>query len=234
MVMDTPATLRTVDSLSVITMDDGKANALSPTMFVALNACLDQAEVTGGPVVLLGRAGRFSGGFDLKVLGGGGEEAKALLRAGFELSHRLLSFPTPVVLGCTGHAIAMGVFLLLSGDYRIGANGPFKLAATETALGMTMPHAAIEICKQRLTPAEFNRAILLSQAYTPEQAVVAGILDAIVPAEDVESSAIEVATQLAALSMRAHTASKLRIRGESLTAIKAAVDQDAEEFRIVP
>jgi enoyl-CoA hydratase len=232
--MDTPATLRKADSISVITMDDGKANALSPTMFVALNSCLDQAEAAGGPVVLLGRAGRFSGGFDLKVLGGGGEEAKALLRAGFELSHRLLSFPTPVVIGCTGHAIAMGVFVLLSGDYRVGASGSFKLAATETALGMTMPYAAIEICKQRLTPAEYSRAILLSQAYTPDQAVVAGILDAIVPAEEVESSAIEVATQLATLNMRAHAASKMRIRGESLAAIKAAINQDAEEFRIAP
>lgn len=232
--MDTPATLRMVDSISVITMDDGKANALSPSMFVALNDCLDQAEAVGGPVVLLGRAGRFSGGFDLKVLGGGGEEAKALLRAGFELSHRLLSFPTPVVMGCTGHAIAMGVFVLLSGDYRVGASGSFKLAATETALGMTMPYAAIEICKQRLTPAEFSRAILLSQSYTPEQAVVAGILDAIVPADDVESSSIEVATQMAALNMRAHSASKMRIRGESLAAIKDAINQDAEEFRIAP
>jgi enoyl-CoA hydratase len=232
--MDTPATLRMVDSLSVITMDDGKANALSPTMLTALNGCLDEAAAAGGPVVLVGRSGRFSGGFDLKVLGGGGEDAKALLRAGFELSHRLLSFPTPVVLGCTGHAIAMGVFVLLSGDYRIGASGPFKLAATETALGMTMPYAAIEICKQRLNAAEYNRAILLSQAYTPEQAVVAGILDAVVPAEDVELSAIEVATQLATLNMRAHAASKMRIRSESLATIKAAIDQDAEEFRIAP
>ena len=232
--MDTPATLRKADSMSVITMDDGKANALSPSMFVALNGCLDQAEAAGGPVVLLGREGRFSGGFDLKVLGGGGEDAKALLRAGFELSHRLLSFPTPVVIGCTGHAIAMGVFVLLSADYRVGASGSFKLAATETALGMTMPYAAIEICKQRLTPAEYSRAVLLSQSYTPEQAVVAGILDAIVPVDDVESSAIEVATQLATLNMRAHAASKMRIRAASLAAIKAAINQDAEEFRIAP
>lgn len=214
-------------------MDDGKVNALSPNMFDALNAALDGIQDAPGSVVLAGRDGRFSAGFDLKVLSGGGPDAKALLRSGFDLAHRLLSFPRPVVIACTGHTIAMGVFVLLSGDYRVGTDGPFKMTANEVSLGMTMPHAAIEICRQRLTPAEFNRAILLSQVYSPTDAVRGGFLDEIVAPEDVVSRAIEVATQLSTLNMRAHHVSKLRIRAESLAAIQAAIETDAEEFRIL-
>jgi enoyl-CoA hydratase len=232
--MDSPVSVRTVDAVTVITMDDGKVNALSPAMFAALNAAFDGAEAAGGPVILTGRPGRFSAGFDLKVLSALNDESKSLLRSGFEFTHRILSFPRPVVIACSGHAIAMGVFVLLSGDYRIGADGPFKITANEVSLGMTMPHAAVELCRQRLTPAEFSRAILLSEVYSPAEAVHAGLLDQIVPAESLDEAALEVATRLSALSMRAHAATKLRIREASLAAIKAAIEIDANEFRIAP
>lgn len=233
-VMDSPVSVRTVDAITIITMDDGKANALSPAMFVGLNAAFDEAEAAGGPVILTGRPGRFSAGFDLKVLSALNEESKALQRAGFELTHRMLSFPRPVVIACTGHAIAMGVFVLMSGDYRIGADGPFKITANEVLLGMTMPHTAVEVCRERLTPAEFNRAILLSEIYSPAQAVQAGFLDQIVPAESLDEAALEVATRLAALRMGAHAATKLRVREASLAAIKRAIELDAAEFPIAP
>jgi len=57
-----------------------------------------------------------------------------------------------VIIGCTGHAVAMGAFLLLCGDYRVGVDGPFRIVANEVAIGMTMPFTAIEFCRQRLTP----------------------------------------------------------------------------------
>ncbi len=133
-------------------MDDGKVNVLSIPMLGEINAALDQAESAGAVVVLTGRDGRFSGGFDLAVLRAGGPDALTMLRGGFDLAERLLTFPTPVVVACSGHAIAMAAFLLLSGDYRIGAAGPFKITANEVAIGLPMPMAAIEICRQRLTP----------------------------------------------------------------------------------
>ena len=106
------------DSIATIVMDDGKVNALSLEMLGAVNGALDRAVSDAAVVVLTGREGIFSAGFDLKVLRGGGADAGAMLLGGFELAVRLLAFPTPVVVACTGHAVAMGVFLLLSGDYR--------------------------------------------------------------------------------------------------------------------
>ena len=88
-----------------------------------------------------------------------------MLEAGFALAQRILSFPTPVVIAVPGHAIAMGVFLVLCGDYRVGADGPYRITANEVAIGLTMPRAAVEICRQRLAPAHFTRAVGLAEVY---------------------------------------------------------------------
>src|SRR6185436_13595053 len=181
------------DVVATITMDDGKVNALSPAMQAEISKALDQAEADGAVVVLTGRDGVFSAGFDLGVMRGGGDEAVSMVRGGFDLAHRLLSFPTPVVVACTGHAIAMGVFLLLSGDYRVGADGPYKLVANEVAIGMTLPRAAIEILRQRVAPAHFNRAAILAEIYTSANAVEAGFLDRVVEPSEVVAVSREMA-----------------------------------------
>lgn len=95
--------------------------------------------------MLSGRHDMLSAGFDLKTLNRGGASAPGMLSGGFQLAERMLSFPTPIVIACIGHATAMGAFLLLSGDYRVGILGPFKNCTNEVAIGMIMPQAAIEI-----------------------------------------------------------------------------------------
>ncbi len=217
--------------IATIVMDDGKANALSLPMLSAVNDALDQAASDGAVVVLTGRSGIFSGGFDLKVLGSGGPDAALMLEQGFLLALRLLEFPTPVVIACSGHAVAMGSFLLLSGDYRIGVNGPYRLVANEVAIGFTMPWAAIEICRQRLAPAHFDRAVLLAEAYGPADGVVAGFLDRVVDDPGLLPAAVEVATQLAALDPRAHAETKARARESAIAAIRNGLRIDQGVFR---
>jgi enoyl-CoA hydratase len=220
------------DTIATIAMDDGKVNALSLQMLQELDGAFDQAQTDQAVVVLTGRDGVFSGGFDLRALGGGDRDAAAaMLVAGFELAERILTFPRPVVVACPGHAIAMGVFLLLSGDYRIGADGPYRITANEVAIGLTMPRAAVEICRQRLTPAHFNRAVLLAEVYSPTDAVAAGFLDQAVPAADLQDEARTKAAALAKLNMDAHTGSKMRLRDHTLTAVRAAIEADAADFR---
>src|SRR5262245_61043995 len=127
-------------SVASITMDDGKVNVMSADMQAQLYHALDRAERDGAVVLLAGRDGVFSGGFDLTTLRAGGAAAAAMITGGFELAHRVLSFPRPVVVACTGHAVAMGAFLLLSGDYRIGvAGGAHRIMTNEVAIGLTMP-----------------------------------------------------------------------------------------------
>lgn len=214
--------------VATITMDDGKANALSLTMLGEINAALDRAVADKAAVALVGREGRFSGGFDLAVFrSGNASDGINMLNAGFTLAERLLSFPTPVVIGCTGHAIAMGAFLLLSADYRIGAAGAFKIQANETAIGMTLPTAAYVITRQRLAPSHFHRALALAEVYAPDEtAIAAGFLDRVVPADQVIATARTTAASLASLNMAAHAANKLRGRADTLKALRAAIEAE--------
>ena len=224
--MDTPVAYSLDGGIATVTLDDGKVNALSPVMLAAVDAALDRAAADGAVVVLTGRPGIFSAGFDLRVLTSGGADALAMIRAGFELAARLLAFPTPVLVACPGHAVAMGVFLLLSGDYRVGAAGPYRITANEVAIGLTMPRAAVEISRQRLAPAAFNRAMALAETFSPEDAVVAGFLDRVVPGDQLAGVARSIAADLAKLDMKAHAATKLRAREGALNAIRAAIDAD--------
>jgi enoyl-CoA hydratase len=225
-------TYRMHDSVATITMDDGKVNALSLAMLTELGAALDRAAADRAVVVLTGREGVFSAGFDLPVLRGGGTPAAELLHAGFDLAARLLVFPAPVLVACPGHAVAMGVFLVLSGDYRIGSRGPYKLTANEVAIGMTMPRAAVEICRQRLTPACFNRAVVIADIFPPEEAVAAGFLDRVVEPAELRAAAAAAAAQLARLDLDAHAATKLRAR--PLAALREAIDADDAAYRAQP
>ena len=224
-------TYRLHDAVATITMDDGKVNVLSLAMLAGLGDALDRAAADRAAVVLTGREGVFSAGFDLPVLRAGGTEAAEMLHAGFDLAARLLAFPVPVVVACPGHAIAMGAFLVLSGDYRIGARGPYKLTANEVAIGITVPQAAVEICRQRLTPACFNRAVVLAEVFRPDDAVAAGFLDLTVAPAELAGAAAGAAAELARLDLDAHAATKLRARRQALAALREAIDADDHAYR---
>jgi len=229
--MGTLVTYQLEDSIATIIMDDGKVNVMSLAMIAELNKALDRAAADRAVVLLTGREGVFSAGFDLPVLRAGGTEAIAMVRAGFELAERVLSFLMPVAIACPGHAVAMGVFLLLSGDYRVGAAGSYKLATNEVAIGLTMPRTAIEILRQRLAPAPFNRAVMIAEPFSPDNAVEAGFLDRVVAASELQQVARNTAVALCALDMPAHAASKLRAREHTLKAIRAAIEADSTALR---
>jgi enoyl-CoA hydratase len=217
--------------IATITVDDGKVNALSPEVLAELGAAFDRAEADRAVVVLTGRPGVFSAGFDLRVLRAGGPSSVDMVRSGFELAARVLTFPAPVVAACTGHAVAMGVFLLLAADYRIGAEGPFRLTANEVAIGLAIPVAAIEICRYRLAPAHVSRVVALAEPYGPGDAVAAGFLDRVVPEPELSAAAVAVAARLAALDLAAHPVAKQRLAGPAAAAIRADLAAAAAGLR---
>ncbi len=155
------------DRVSTITMDDGKVNVFSLAMLGALHEAFDRAERDGTVVLLRGRPGYFSAGFDLKVINGASEDVALMLRLGATLAGRILSFPAPVVAACTGHAFPAGAFLLMAADTRLGADGPFKLGLNEVRIGLTLPWFAIVLARHRLTPAHFDHAAVTGTMFDP-------------------------------------------------------------------
>jgi enoyl-CoA hydratase len=223
MTMTNPTKYELDGRIATITVDDGKVNALSIATLEAIHAALDSAERDGAVVVLTGREVFFSAGFDLKVFAGPREQIVEMVALGATLAERLLSFPTPVVIACSGHAVAAGSFPLLAADFRIGVNGPFRIGLNEVQIGITVPWFAIELARHRLHPAHFDRAVVTAHMYGPDEAVAAGFLDQVVPAAELATAGREAATALAALDLAAHAATKLRARARALEAVRAAI-----------
>src|SRR6478735_5875275 len=222
------------DAVATITRDDGKVNVLGPDMQSAINEALDRAEKDSAKaVVIAGNQRVFSGGFDLAVFQSGESKAAlGMLAGGFELSVRCLTFPAPVIMAATGPAIAMGSFLLLSGDHRIG-QPKTRCQAIEVAIGMTIPISAIEIMRARLTPAAFHRGAALAATFAGDEAVAAGWFDELVDADQVLTRSQQVAAEAAStLHLGAHLATKLKARDSALKAIRAGIDGLATEFTL--
>ena len=218
------------DGVAVITMDDGRANALSPAMQKAIHEALDWADADAAAVVLAGRDGRFSAGFDLQVIAGGGRESADMVIGGFELALRLVERARPTVVACTGHAMAMGAFLLLAADERIGAAGSFKIAANEVAIGMTLPYTPIELMRMRLTPSGVQRSAVLAEVFDPIGAVSVGYLDHIVDPGHVVEFARDRALSYRQLHARAHRETKQRVRADLIERIRAAIEVDRADL----
>ena len=212
------------NDVALITMDDGKANVVNFDLMIALNEALDKAEADAKAIVLTGREGRFSGGFDLGMMGSfTRDDSIRLLDRASELVLRLYGGPRPVVAACNGHAIAMGVFLLMSCDTRIGASGDFKLGANESITGMTLPVFAVELARDRLSNFHQTRAMIQAFIYDPKGAVEAGYLDMLVEPDKVVDQAVSVAGQLAKLPGHAYAYQKSAMRKPALDAIRASI-----------
>jgi enoyl-CoA hydratase len=221
------ATYSCSGSVGTIVMDDGKANVMSLNMLNALHAAFDQAERDKTVVILKARGKHFSGGFDLNVFAkGSAEDQYRMVKAGAELALRMLSFPTPVVAACQGNAFPMGAFLIMSSDHRIAAEGNYRIGMNEVAIGLTVPRFAIEIARQRLTPAYFSRVVMTAEMFGPAEAVTAGFFDRVVAADALGHAADEAAQALSTLNMAAHAATKARARGAVIKMIRGMIDED--------
>ena len=214
------------DGIATLTLSNGKVNAISPDVISAFNAALDQAEQDRAVVIITGQPGILSGGYDLKVMTASPEQAIELVRQGSTLARRMLAHPFPVVIACSGHAVAKGAFLLLSVDYRIGVEGPFSIGLNEVQIGMTMHHAGIELARDRLRKSAFHRSVINGEMFTPLTAVDAGFLDKVVKPDELQAAALEAARQLKKINMRAHRNTKLKVRKELLETLDKAIEED--------
>ncbi len=210
--------------VAIITMDDGKANALSPTMIEAIGAAFDKAEKDAKAVVLAGRPGRFCAGFDLKIMMTGPDNAMKMIMAGGELFLRLYNFPKPIVCAVTGHALAGGVLLAATGDIRIGVRGDFKLGLNEVQNSMPVPVLAHELARDRLTAKELLPAVAHAKIYNPDSAVEAGWLDRAVEGESLAAEALSEATRLGALPSFAYATSKQSLRKQTIDYVRSTMD----------
>jgi enoyl-CoA hydratase len=214
------------DGVALLTLCNGKANAISPDVIAAFNQALDRAEQDGAVVIITGQPGILSGGYDLKVILSSPQNALALVEQGSTLARRMLSHPYPIIVACPGHAVAKGAFLLLSADYRIGVEGPFTIGLNEVRIGMTMHHVGIELARDRLRKSAFQRSVINAEMFNPQTAKDAGFLDEVVPAEELMNAASRMAQQLKTLNLKAHAKTKLKARKALLATLDQGIELD--------
>lgn len=216
-------------SVALITLDDGKANALSRSMIADVRSALTAAEADPNCIaaVIAGREGRFSGGFDLSVMqAGDGAEVTAMVADGGELVRHMYGSSIPVVAACTGHALAAGALMLLAADIRVGADGPYKVGLNEVAIGMVLPGWALTIARERLSKRHLQRSIANARLTDPAAAVDAGFLDRVVPLDQVVQTAIDEAMALADLDTKAYAGTMRAFRGETLVTMADQIAAD--------
>jgi enoyl-CoA hydratase len=224
-----PVTTERRDNVVVCHLDDGKANALSSEMIVAIEGAIRAAEGDDdvSAVVLHGREGKFSAGFDLSVMRGGDLAAmSALVSDGGALVKTIFGSSVPVVAACTGHALAAGALILLGCDVRVGADIDCKIGLNEVAISMVLPDWAFTIAVERLSKRHLQRAVANARLTDGAGAVDAGFLDEVVPAADVLDVAVARARELAALDPRAYAGTVKVLRGDVLTTMEAQIAGD--------
>lgn len=214
------------NAIAIVTINDGKANVVGPSFLDAINDALDRAErEKAGAVILRGRDGMFSAGFDLGEFKKGPAAAMSLVTRGMELLIRLYSYPLPLVAACTGHGIAMGAFIIMACDTRVGTRGAYKITLPETAIGMEIPGTMLELTASRIPPQYLSRALVQSEVFSPDQAVIAGFLDDVVDAAELDTRAQAVAEKLAQLPQAPYAANKLASRSRTLAAMRLELDK---------
>lgn len=209
------------DNIATLTMDDGKANAFGFEMISALSEALAKAQSDAGIVLLKGRPGVFSAGFDLKVMNEGQQAMADMIGRGANLLMDLFLHPQPIVMACSGHSLAAGALILLTGDYRVGIDGAFKIGLNETAIGMTMPHFGIELARNRLGSEALTQTVLNAQLYDPKEAAVIGYLDQSVEHSQLDFTVQEKLKSLLSLDKKAFAASKRAIRTTTAELIRS-------------
>jgi enoyl-CoA hydratase len=228
--LSAPLTTTIENDVAILAMDDGRANALGHAMIDALNGALTEVETRSKAVLIAGRPHRFCAGFDLDVMASGPDKVGPLVTAGAELLMRLYEYRLPVIMACTGHALAAGGLLLLAGDHRVGTEGDYRIGLPEVAIGMTMPIFGIELARDRIAANRFSQAVTQARIYNPTEAAAIGYLDEAVPADALMETAKARAATLAALQQPAFANTKRKEREATIRHIRETLASDSRTF----
>lgn len=218
------------DEIAVVTIDDGRANALSHAVIDGLGKALERAQSEARAVVLAGREGRFCAGFDLGVMMADAHQRRVLVEAGAHLCLRMYEFARPIVVACTGHALAAGAVVLTSCDWRIGADLDVKIGLNEVSIGMPLPIFALELARARLAGPRLLEAAVHARIYTPAEAVQVGYLDEVVPVSELLATAKARASQLGALRDPAYGITKQLVRRPTVRVIRETLEEDMDKI----
>jgi enoyl-CoA hydratase len=220
--------LEEAGSVVTIRIDDGKVNAFTEQLLSSLSEALEFAVARDRVALILGRDGCLSAGFNLSTMRGNADNRKNLVLAGLELALKVFESPVPVVVGCTGHAIAAGTLLLMAADHVIVGDGPVRIGLNETTIGIELSPFVLELARYRLLPSAYNQ-ILQGNLYGAKAAQLAGYVDEVVALPDLLPRSIEVANRLASFDLVSYGRTKAAMRSNTTSTLRAALARKRSE-----
>lgn len=216
--------------VAIVSLDDGKANALLVPEFQGLEAALHEVEKSGAlSVVLTGRPGFFSAGLNLKVLGGLTlDEKKELVAAMGSAVLELFTFPRPVVAAVSGHALGGGAMFALASDIRIFADGAYRFGLNEVQVGLFVPSYAIELARSSISSSRLTDLVLHGRVVTPMEALNMHIAEAVHSPEALRVAAMMRARELAKLAGTGYSITKKLLRGPAAERARALIPSELD------
>jgi enoyl-CoA hydratase len=220
--------LEEADSVAIIRIDDGKVNAFTEELLRSLSEAIDIALAHDKAALILGSDRCLSAGFDLSAMRSDADTRRSLVLTGLELALKLFESPRPVVVGCTGHAIAAGTLLLLGADHVVVGDGPVKIGLNETTIGIELSPFVIELARYRLLPSAHNQ-ILRGHLYGAEAAHLAGYVDEVVASDELIPRSIEAVNHLAGLDPLSYRRTKDAMRSKTASVLRSALERKRAE-----
>jgi enoyl-CoA hydratase len=202
------------DEIAIMRIEHGPVNALDAELLSALGDSLEAVERSPAKaVVVTGTGAAFSAGADLLRLldEGSGYVEKARPHAD-RVFERMFLISRPMVAAINGHAIAGGCVLALACDHRITVPGDHRVGLAELRVGVPFPVWALETVRFAVAPPQLQRLIYSGRLTTPEEALALGLVDEIVPADQLIDRSIEVARRLASIPAATFALTKRTLR----------------------
>jgi len=210
--------IRTIDHGAVreLQLNRPPANALSLELIVALKRAVESSPQEGArSLVLSGLPGKFSAGLDVPQLLTLDHGAIATIwRELYALLRALALSPIPIVAAITGHATAGGTVLPLFCDWRIVAQGDWKIGLNEVQVGLPLPPVIFAGLRRLIGPHQAERLAVGGRLISPDEAGRIGLVDEVVPIDQVIARAVDWSRGLLALPVDAMAATRRQARAD--------------------
>lgn len=195
-----PVWYATQSDVAVVHLDRPPVNAIDLDMIGKLGLTLDELAHKRGlrGLVLAGAGVNFSAGLDTKAVPTySAEQLREMSAAINRVVLMLYGSPLPTVAAIRGAALGGGFCLALACDYRVCADQTARIGLPEVTAGIPYPASPLDLILAELDPSARRRLALHGETLTPEFAKSAGVVDILVPEDQITERAVDTALQLA-------------------------------------